>query len=201
MSRGRYEDCVEEGVCAPLSPVCRTDAPVDDLLDQTPATCVTWDEAAAFCAHAGGRLPTEAEWEKASRGTDGATWPWGRDDPTCNRANFHFTPAHCEVGPLEGGHYPTRSPFGLADTAGNVWEWTADWYDARSYRDAPDKDPPGPSADCHATVSAEAGACDRRVIRGGAWNVRRDNLLTYNRSAAEPVVRDPELGFRCAYDG
>ena len=161
-------------------------------------TCLTWQQAADYCDWSGGRLPTEAEWEKAARGTDGAIWAWGAQPPTCNHANFRFVTTYCNLATVEVGSYPFTSPFGLSDTVGNVWEWTDDWYDAGYYRDAPDLDPPGPDS-CRMTPEGVKDACEYRVIRGGAYNTPESVVEGSARSIARPDITDPNIGFRCVW--
>lgn len=193
----RYEGCVQAGACAPL-PECHIKTEDKDLV-QYPAICATWQEAATFCEWTGGRLPTEAEWERAARGDDGAAWAWGSDHPTCNEANFREANAYCNLSVIAVGSHLIQSPYGLLDTVGNAWEWTADFYDADYYATAPDTDPPGPD-ECALSVGGERGACTQRVIRGGAFNTREDITRSANRGFASPDLRDNNLGFRCAFD-
>lgn len=198
-----YSWCVEAGACDPIPDQC-TDwlDTLEDSGDGTPAICVDWQQAQDFCAWRGGRLPTEAEWEKAARGEQGATWAWGAAAPDCDVANFRFSGWYCYAGPRPvAHHYEVRSVFGLWDTAGNVWEWTADWYDAGAYAEMAAQDPVGPDgAACRDTVDSPAERCTERVMRGGAFNTTEATTRGSARSAAVPTLVDTNIGFRCAYD-
>ncbi|HEY2747619.1 MAG TPA: SUMF1/EgtB/PvdO family nonheme iron enzyme [Polyangia bacterium] len=183
VTRAEYAVCVAAGACQP--------ARGDNASSKRPVTGVSWNDADRYCRWAHKRLPTEAEWERAARGTDGRTYPWG-DTPDCARANFgNFegegrcpqNPGH----PVDVGSYPGAGAGGaLHDFAGNVWEWVADWYDPRYYARAPVANPPGPR---HG---------ERRVVRGGACCSMFGLPRASNRNAFPPDYRDDDLGFRCA---
>ena len=150
---------------------------------QLPVVNVTWDDAVAFCAWDGGkRLPTEAEWERAARGgAENRMFPWGDHDPTPKLAHFGAADGPREVCGAE------RNGFGLCDMTGNVWEWTADWYERNYYEAAPEQDPRGPATGFY------------RVVRGGSWFDEPKPFLTVSyRSWARPAERSPTVGFRCA---
>jgi len=153
-----------------------------------PVALVTWDEAAAYCKAAGGRLPTEAEWEAVARERDvRSVWPWGADAKA--PAGVANTPGKGESFPAFApvGSFPANR-LGLRDVAGNVWEWTADWYAPDYYAKSPDEKVAGP----------ESG--ELRVIRGGSWASGPAELRVSARRALAPAERSLTVGFRCVAD-
>jgi formylglycine-generating enzyme required for sulfatase activity len=147
-----------------------------------PINEATWYAARAYCAWRSARLPSEAEWEKAARGDDGRTFPWGEAEPTCQLANF----AGCFYDSVPIDSYPNAvSPYGVYNMAGNVMEWVADWY-ISPYDTRQTDNPTGP----------ERG--DFRIFRGGAWFNAPNQVRTTYRFAKLPVLTYKANGFRCA---
>jgi serine/threonine-protein kinase len=175
VTRAAYAACVAAKRCKRPPGDAGSDADA-----RLPVTNVSWADAQAYCKFAGGRLPTEAEWEKAARGPDGREYPWG-DTLTCAHANWgNFDGEGPCAGqnpgrPVAVGGYPTgASVYGALDLAGNVWEWVADKYE---------DDPTLPG---------------RRVVRGGSCCSYFVGPRAANRNAWAPEHRDADLGFRCA---
>jgi formylglycine-generating enzyme required for sulfatase activity len=177
VTQGQYTTCVLEGACTPPSCAWVCEEP------NLPSGCLTWQQAQDYCAWAGRRLPTEAEWEKAARGTEGATFPWGNDAPQCSLANL----ADCADGPTPAGSLEAgASPFGVLDMAGNMVEMVADWYDASYYESSPSTDPTGPSSGT------------RYVGRGGGFRSEASWLRASKRDWYDETDQARSLGFRCA---
>ena len=214
VTNGQYQKCVADGTCTlPLF----TDNVItkilfnknntrlrDSYFDNNvfidyPVVYVDSKQAQTYCRWVGGRLPTEAEWEKAARGMDGRKYPWG-DTFFGDRLNYcdknsdcrwpesewrEWDDGYAEHAPV--GSYPDgASPFGVLDMAGNVYEWVADWYDYDYYSTSPKENPTGP-------------ACGEfRVLRGGSWGNQMWEINVYNRTESKPGYQSHGVGFRCA---
>jgi formylglycine-generating enzyme required for sulfatase activity len=181
VTNAQYQKCVETGACRAAAgtsgydPEGKPDHPVE----------VTWSDAGSYCQWAGARLPTEAEWEKAARGTDGRTYPWGNARPDCSLATAFGKDGSCATGAVPVGSTPAgASPYGALDMAGNAAEWVNDWFDYQYYAQSPGRNPPGP----------ESGTS--RVVRGGNWDSIPDWISCFHRDGWGP--EDYFAGFRCA---
>ncbi len=209
-----YGQCVAAGVCRAHDPASATlnrlggDAPFRG--PEQPVSSISWDDAKTYCEHLGERLPTEAEWEKAARGTDARRYPWGDTLATHEMAVF-------EAGRTAdvGTHPEGAGPFGHLDLAGNVWEWVADIYDPYAYRRPTAGE--GLGGTCEETLAALKELRDKgrqgftgsnpipteceRVLRGGAFNYDGNGLRSSNRVHHPGRFRLIMSGFRCAKDG
>lgn len=190
VSHADWWRCVRAGACPPARV-----ASADTRLGRPdhPVVGVTWREASAYCRWAGGRLPSEAEWERAARGGSARRFPWGHAFNT--RLANHGSPSgepdaadgYLYAAPVDGfgdGH----SAHGLSNMAGNVWELVADRYDAHAYASGDAVDPRG------------AVEGDKRVVRGGSWRSPAYALRVTQRAAVGEDESRPDVGVRCAYD-
>jgi formylglycine-generating enzyme required for sulfatase activity len=188
VTNAEYKMCVGAGSCTlPLKSVSTTrDSYYNSrLFEDYPVIYVVWDQADGYCQWAGKRLPTEAEWEKAARGTDGRIYPWGNQPPASNYLNYEkSTGDTTAVGSFPAG----VSPYGALDMAGNVWEWVADWLGAGYYRSQNDwNNPIGPSSG------------ETRVLRGGSVvNSSLNIVRSATRGAGKPNLAFDLIGFPCA---
>ena len=186
VTAGDYRACVDAGACR-YNGGTRSYHTYNNNLDDHPINYVNHADAKTYCKWLGKRLPTEAEWEKAARGTDGRKYPWGNEAPTCEMAVMDGCPGDTQpVGSLNAG----ASPYGAMDMAGNLWEWTADWYGSRYY----DQTPAGGWVNPEGPDSASY-----RVLRGGSFRFpNTDALRASNRYSRYPGARLNDYGFRCA---
>jgi formylglycine-generating enzyme required for sulfatase activity len=183
VTNAMYAKCVRSGEC--FEPVPRLNPYYGKwAYSNHPVVYVNWYAAEMYCAWAGRRLPTEAEWEKAARGTDARYYTWGNSQATPRLANF----AEALIGEsLPAYRYPLgASPYGALNMGGNVREWVADWFSNRYYFESPYENPTGP----------ETGT--ERSLRGGAYDANEDDITTFRRYKHEPDSAGLSRGFRCA---
>ncbi len=188
VTNSQYSSCVSAGACTP--PGQNTSKTRENYFQESqnyqfaefPVVYVNYDQAAAYCAWVGGRLPTEAEWEKVARSLDGRQFTWGDEAPNDQMANiFNYVGDTTLVGSYPKG----ATVFGVMDIIGNVWEWVSDWYESGYYANSPLNNPTGP----------ETG--DMRILRGGSFQSKFVFSRTTERFPAEVDFSHPAVGFRC----
>jgi formylglycine-generating enzyme required for sulfatase activity len=186
VTNSQYKACEDAGVCKPpqsSASETRERYYENAEYDGYPVIQVTWEQAKVYCEWRGARLPSEAEWEKAARGTDERAYPWGGElDETFANFNWNIGDTTA-VGSYESG----KSPYGLYDMSGNVWEWVSSLHQPYPYR--PD--------DGRESLTANG----RRIVRGGSWGQDGNNSVrTTYRFAYDPGRAATDIGFRCARD-
>ena len=204
VTNGMYNLCVQAGNCRPPQKPSSARRPAyfgDAEFQDYPVVQISWGDAQNYCAWAGRRLPTEAEWERAARGDDMRTWPWGDEPPSALYANFGALLRDTS----RVGSYPAgASPYGALDMAGNVWEWVSDFYAMNYYGLSPAADPQGPE---------DSFGRYQRVIRGGSFQDEAISIRLSNRgyelgpnpgaASGSPELQGKssvKIGFRCAAD-
>ncbi len=190
VTNNQYRRCVEAKACqAPRTDEDDWEEPdyFDASAGDYPVGWVTWEDAQTYCEWAGGRLPTEAEWEYAARGPQGSTYPWGENLPTCELVQFTGCP---EIGTVPVGSFPGGVSWcGALDMAGNAFEWVADWYGP--YASERQVNPTGPPGTARVV---------RVAVRGGGWLGLSYEMRSAHRGASFPDFSMNGRGFRCAWN-
>lgn len=200
VTNGMYQRCVADKQCprpGKSESSIATEYYGNAKYEDYPVVYVSYVHAASYCIWAGGKLPTEAQWEKAARGEDGRLYPWGNQTNTNERANLcgsectrggEQQSGHSDSypGPAPVGSFPNgASPYGLLDMAGNVWEWVFDYFNPQYYDSSVYDNPLGPASGT------------RRGIRGGGWNNPHSGVRTVARTSLGPDLTMDTVGFRC----
>ena len=194
VTNSMYEKCVTSGVCSPQRQTSFNPSTGTYQFGRNypnfPAVYVNWNQASTYCSWANGRLPTEAEWEKAARGTNNITYPWGNNTPNHNLANYgNYLGDTTQVGSFPSG----ASPYGVLDMAGNVWEWVTDYYDKDYYSNSPSQNPTGPSSG------------QTHILKGGSFFSNDNYIRSATRDKPGSVSTESygsgNWGFRCVYFG
>jgi formylglycine-generating enzyme required for sulfatase activity len=186
VTNAMYAKCVSAGACQPPGHTNSQSHKLyygQDQFADFPVIWVNWNQAGAYCKWAGRQLPSEAQWEKAARGTDGRTYPWG-EGMDCQKANLNG----CVGDTTAVGGYPAgASPYGALDMTGNVAEWVADWFSSSYYSTSPKSNPTGPASGT------------TKISRGGSWDVDiYNNGRSAYRTYCDTNCSLSDIGFRCA---
>ncbi|MDD2922731.1 MAG: SUMF1/EgtB/PvdO family nonheme iron enzyme [Anaerolineales bacterium] len=182
VSNAMYLKCLKAGACTPLA--SNNIYYQNWIYRDHPVIYVTWEQAGAYCQWAGRDLPTEAQWEKAARGTDGRLYPWGSKEPNPSLANYAGSMIHEDVSVYR---YPLgASPYGALNMSGNAREWIQDWFDPEYYNYSPYANPTGPATGLE------------RSLRSGSYNEDGREVIITKRYNHDPSSAGLSRGFRCA---
>jgi eukaryotic-like serine/threonine-protein kinase len=195
VTNAMYAICVQAGGCTPPgsnASETRPDYYINQQYSNFPILNISWKQASKYCQWAGASLPSEAQWEKAARGTDGRVYPWGNELPTCTLANYGGRTGGCVGDTTDVDSHPSgASPYGALDMAGNLWQWVADWYDRYYYASSPANNPTGPENPVDFDPPSH-------VLRGGSWLANPEWIRSANRVDDGEGNWDNLRTFRCA---